>query len=149
MPTDSGTAASARLCFDRFASGGLAVHDDDPAAAIVPLQRAVALRRELGNPRELARSLGNLGDASELASDDAAARTSYEEALSIGRALEQPRIVAFGLMCIGSLVHRSGDSQAALPMLEEAMSVARSVGPWAEGRISRELGLADGPPSMP
>jgi tetratricopeptide (TPR) repeat protein len=58
-----------------------------PAAAIEPLQRALALDRELGDPRKILADLSELSRAADAAGDTRAAHDYRERSLAVSRAM--------------------------------------------------------------
>ena len=64
-------------------SAGLALRQADHERALVLLAEAVELCRQLGDRSELARTLGNLGNAAARAGDDTAAAAYFEESRSL------------------------------------------------------------------
>jgi non-specific serine/threonine protein kinase len=134
-PGERGEVVAAAL----HTSGGLATYDD-AAGGASRIEEAIALWRDLGNPRQLARSIGTLADFQQTMGDFQAARANYAEAVSIARALDDPRSVALGLMGLGAVERALGDYAAAEVQLVEALSVACTVGPWVEGIVCNTLG---------
>lgn len=65
----------------------------DPAGAIQPLEEALALDRELADPRKILVDLVELGQASLAKGDRDAARAYFERALVVGRAARDARSV--------------------------------------------------------
>ena len=65
----------------------------DPAGSIQPLEAALALDRELADPRKILVDLVELGQASLAKGDRDAARAYYERALTVGRAARDARSV--------------------------------------------------------
>lgn len=62
-----------------------------PAAALEPLQRALALDRELGDPRKILADLSELSRAADAAGDARAAHDYRERSLAVGRAMSDGR----------------------------------------------------------
>jgi len=65
----------------------------DPAGSIQPLEAALALDRELADPRKILVDLVELGQASLAKGDRDAARAYFERALTVGRAARDARSV--------------------------------------------------------
>ena len=65
----------------------------DPAGSIQPLEAALALDRELADPRKILVDLVELGQASLAKGDRDAARGYFERALTVGRAARDARSV--------------------------------------------------------
>ncbi len=68
-------------------AGNMAWQQGDYAAARTLHEESLAIRRELGDQRSIAASLGNLGNVAHVLGDYAAARTLHEESLAIRREL--------------------------------------------------------------
>jgi non-specific serine/threonine protein kinase len=122
------------------ASGVLAVHDHDAAAAVEHLQEAILLWRELSNRRQLARSVGALADLEERFGNFPAARAHYSDVLSIAGGLGDERSVANALIGLSTVEFACGDYAAAEALLLQALPAARAVGPWVEGMVYLRLG---------
>jgi tetratricopeptide (TPR) repeat protein len=63
----------------------------DPAGAIQPLEEALALDRELADPRKILVDLVELGQASVAKGDRDAARAYFERALTVSRTASDAR----------------------------------------------------------
>jgi tetratricopeptide (TPR) repeat protein len=66
----------------------------EPSAAIPVLEQALALDRELADPRKILADLTELSLASSAAGDRQAARDYYERALAVSRAVQDARGIA-------------------------------------------------------
>lgn len=64
------------------------------AAAIEPLQRALALDRELGDPRKILADLSELSRAADAAGDTRAAHDYHERSLAVSRAMSDGKSTA-------------------------------------------------------
>jgi len=64
------------------------------AAAIEPLQRALALDRELGDPRKILTDLSELSRAADAAGDTRAAHDYRERSLAVSRAMSDGKSTA-------------------------------------------------------
>ena len=122
------------------AAGALAYLQGDYAAAEVRHREALAIWRQLGNRRGIARSLNSLGSIASSRGELSAARGLYEEALSIAREIGDRRSVSMGLQCLGTVAHDAGDYAAAQALLEECVSVSRDIGAWRAAVALSELG---------
>ena len=91
----------------------------------------MAIRRELGDRRGIARSLNNLGNVAHEQGDFASARTLYEESLAIRRELGDRRGIANSLNNLGNVAYEQDDYPAARAD-EESLAIVRELGDgWA------------------
>jgi non-specific serine/threonine protein kinase len=92
-------------------------------------EQALALRRELGDWLEYARTLHNLGQWTfRWEGDLDTGRALLEEALAITRRCEEAgreRTIAYCLSNLGFAIHLLGDDSAARGLLEEAVALQR------------------------
>src|SRR5262249_43533717 len=110
-------AARARA---HFSAGSLALDQSDFAAAEGHHPHALSIWRELGERRQIVRSIGSLGNLAYERSDLAGARTHYEEALIIAREIDDRRSIALALQHLGIVAMYAGDLSAAQKFLEES-----------------------------
>ena len=122
------------------ADGALAYLQGDYAAAEARHREALAIWRQLGNRRGIARSLNSLGNIANSRGELSAARGLYEDALSIAREIGDRRSISMGLHCLGMVAHDAGDYAAAQALLEECVSVSRDIGAWRAAVALSELG---------
>ena len=122
------------------AAGALAYLQGDYAAAEARHREALAIWRQLGNRRGIARSLNSLGNIANSRGELSAARGLYEDALSIAREIGDRRSISMGLHCLGMVAHDAGDYAAAQALLEECVSVSRDIGAWRAAVALSELG---------
>jgi predicted ATPase/DNA-binding SARP family transcriptional activator len=101
------------------------------------IRAALALFRELGDEREVARCLLSLSDAKSLRGEYEEGRRAAEEALAIARRLGDAALIGEALGDIGLGIDRI---EEALPYLREAAQRCRSVG--AVSRAARLLSTA-------
>jgi CHAT domain-containing protein/tetratricopeptide (TPR) repeat protein len=85
-------------------------------------QEALPIFRGLGDSREQARCLGNLGRLEVAAGHDAAAIDDFDRALGLFRALDDPPHLAWTLEGKARLLRRRGDLEAARGLMEEALT---------------------------
>ncbi len=90
------------------AAGALAYLQGDYATAEVRHREALAIWRQLGNRRGIARSLNSLGSIANSRGELSAARGLYEEALSIAREIGDRRSISMDLHCLGHGCPRCG-----------------------------------------
>jgi tetratricopeptide (TPR) repeat protein len=94
-----GAAAPAALRAQALcAAGPLAGFAHDLARAQALLTQGVALRREIGDPRQLSWALSTLGWALWWCGQAEQAATVQEEGLALARALDEPWLIAYALM---------------------------------------------------
>jgi len=124
-------------------SAVLAGWDSDHPAAMAPFREAIALWRKLDDRRQLARSLGSLGNAEQNCENLQAARELYEEALAIAHEIRDPRSIAMGFLCLGDIARLSGDFDAARGLLMQGLPVVRSVGAWVTGMTLAQIGMVE------
>jgi len=86
-------------------------------------QEALPIFRRLGDSREQARCLGNLGRLEAAAGRDAAAIDDFDRALGLFRALDDPPHLAWTLEGKARLLRRRGDLEAARGLMEEALTI--------------------------
>jgi len=98
-------------------AGNLAYMQGDYDAARRFHEGSLALRRELGETRNVAGSLNNLGLLAAQSGDLAAARALYEEAIAINRAVGNQNWEAINLANLAETLARGGDTAAALALL--------------------------------
>ena len=122
------------------ADGALAYLQGDYLAAEARHREALAIWRQLGNRRGVARSLNSLGSIAQSRGELSAARELYEDALSVAREIGDRRSVSMGLHCLGMVAHDAGDYAAAQTLLEECVSVSRDIGVWRAAVALSELG---------
>jgi CHAT domain-containing protein/Flp pilus assembly protein TadD len=85
-------------------------------------QEALPIFRSLGDSREQARCLGNLGRLEDAAGHDAAAIDDFDRALGLFRALDDPPHLAWTLEGKARLLRRRGDLEAARGLMDEALT---------------------------
>ena len=112
------------------ADGALAHLQGDYAAAEARHREALAIWRQLGNQRGIARSLISLGSIASSRGELSAARELYEDALTIAREIGDRRNISMSLHCLGTVAHDAGDYAAAQALLEECVCVSRDIGAW-------------------
>ena len=122
------------------AAGALTYLQGDYATAEIRHREALAIWKQLGNSRGIARSLNSLGSIASSRGELSAARRSYEEALSIARGLGDRRSVSMNLHGLGTVAYAAGDYAAAQALLEECVSISRDIGAWRAAIALSELG---------
>ncbi len=100
--------------------------------SIARQREALAIYRQLGDVRGVARTLAGLGDATGSQGDHLEAISLFEEAVSLLRGVEDPSLLATALMNLG--VYVSGyDPGRATALYEEALAIRRGMG-WTSRR---------------
>jgi len=105
--------------------------------ALEDCERALELRRALGDERRLARTLNNLGLALQHLGRYDEAKAGFEEALELNRRHDDPSAVALNHANLGNLAIARGDYEGALRHLDQAERVARvrEDEPWAAEQL--------------
>jgi tetratricopeptide (TPR) repeat protein len=153
--TDVERAAEARgdsrLTAFALAHRGLALHGDflrdssqgEPPGEMDFFERALALRRELGNKRDIAESLFHVGLVHQVVrGDHRRARPFFEESYDRARALGDDVLASYALRHIAFCDQDAGDFDAAERRHEEALD-QRSRAGWVAGRAAQLLALAE------
>lgn len=122
-------------------AGRLAFDQGDYAAARAYYEESLEIRRELGDPRTVARSLGHLGDVAHQTGSYAEAQALFEESLALLRSLSDAHGIAEELDRLGLTVRCLGDYARARVLYEEALSISRELGDRIrEAQILNNLG---------
>ncbi|HZP80017.1 MAG TPA: tetratricopeptide repeat protein [Chthonomonadaceae bacterium] len=98
----------------------LAERTGDLAAAARDLQRALALIRQTGNPKQECITVYNLGTVWKQQGDLARAQDCFEETLTRARALQDEMMVACALHDLGDLALQRKDLETAQRLLTES-----------------------------
>jgi len=109
-------------------AGRLAGKDHDHLQAQTLHEGALALARELNDPRGIAAALRSLGDAALWTGNAEAARPHYEEALLMTRAHGLHKELAETLLSVGDAAIEQLDYPTAQRMLEESLNLFLQVG---------------------
>jgi predicted ATPase/DNA-binding SARP family transcriptional activator len=108
------------------------------------LEEALALYRELGDDREVARMLSNLGSVALLEGNNERATALYEETIPLFRNAGDDRGLMITLSNLASIANASGDHVRGRTLGEEGLAVARRVGDKDQVSVSlHNLGRAD------
>jgi predicted ATPase/class 3 adenylate cyclase len=91
-------------------------------------EESLALSRQLGDKRDIAVALENLGSVARNWGDYATARSLFEEALPLRRELGDKWGLAESLFLWGAAATFQGDYATARPLLEEALVLYRETG---------------------
>ena len=114
-------------CHALYVGGALATRRGDRAEAMTMLTECLALRRRLGDPRELAGTLSTLSIAYLQQGDAAKARECAEEALGTFRELGEQLGEAVALLHLGEVCMLLGDDAMARQHFEQCLTIARSL----------------------
>jgi predicted ATPase/class 3 adenylate cyclase len=131
-----------------MAAGGLAFVQGDYTQGRRFYEDSLAMWRELGDRRQIAYLLSNLGFLTSSQGDQAAARTLLEESLAIRREIADTGGAATSLNNLGLVLYRIGDFAGARALFNEALVIWREVGDKQHiamalanlGLVSREQG---------
>ena len=122
-----------------YTGAALAESQGDHESASRMLGTCLALRRELGNPVEIAATLSTLSLARLQAGDTEGAADCETEALDLFASVDDRRGQAIGWLHLGQIGVWAGDFEAALDHLERAMGFARDI---AQRQVEAECELA-------
>jgi predicted ATPase/DNA-binding SARP family transcriptional activator len=123
-------------------AGVLVLHQGDYAAAHALYGESLEIRRQLGDQRGMARSLGHLGRLALDQGELSTARALLEESLAIERKLDGRGGLATTLADLAFVAYHQGEFEAARALLEESLAIARERG--AHAHIATALaGLAE------
>jgi predicted ATPase/class 3 adenylate cyclase/DNA-binding CsgD family transcriptional regulator len=111
-----------------YAVGHLSCGQGDYTAARRFQEEALAIRRVLGDPVQVAAALEPLGTAAALQGDYDVAQRAFREALAIARTLSNPYMTAMSLHDLANVLHEQGDYATAGELADEAIVLLREVG---------------------
>ena len=120
-------ASELAMGYALYVGAALAESQSDFAQARLMLERCLELRRELGNPIEIAATLSTLSLARLHTGDTDLARAGEEEALAIFREHGDGVGEAIGLLHLGQIGAWLGDVEHAQPRLEASLGLARQL----------------------
>jgi predicted ATPase/Tfp pilus assembly protein PilF len=109
-------------------AGNLACSQGDYATARTLYEESLAIRREVGDQRGIAGSLGNMGIVAREQGDYATARALHEESLMIMRDFGDPHGIARSLNNLGLVSREQGNYVAARALHEESLAICREIG---------------------
>jgi predicted ATPase/class 3 adenylate cyclase len=110
-----------------YVGGVLAMTQGDQAEAMEMFAECLAIRRALGNPREIAASLSTLATLHIQQDELAKARDCEEEALGIFLKLGDRLGEGIGLLNLGGISLRQSEKDTARNYLERCREIARSI----------------------
>jgi predicted ATPase/class 3 adenylate cyclase/uncharacterized protein HemY len=108
-------------------AGWLAHRQGEYGAARALIAESLAIFRELGDKRGIARSLINLGFMACEQGDYGAARAHLEESLAIARERGDKQGIAWSLLRLGEVTYDQGEYGAARAHLEESLAMFREL----------------------
>lgn len=108
-------------------AGTIAFGQADFAEAQALLERALTIRREVGDPVPIAGTINNLGNIAWAQGDLETARTRLEESLAISREAGAVAGIAGSLLNLGNLALDRGDFLGAGEKYEESLRLRRSL----------------------
>ena len=97
------------------------------SASLAPLQDALALAEQGGDPRAMASARGSLGNAFLALGDTGEAGRQLEQAVAIARGLDDSALTARLLVNLGNQESVAGETGRALAHYEESATLARGV----------------------
>jgi len=113
----------------------------DVAAAHALFEESLALWRELGEQKAVARALSNLANVVALQGHHDRVRSLHAECLSIFRELGDQTGVAWSLNHQGDAARNQGDSAAARALYEQSLAIFRELGDrWGIAGTLADLG---------
>ena len=127
LASSEGTAGPLRAKLF-YAAGVMAAEQGDLGSAQQRFEEALALRRELGDARDIASSLMALGNMAQLRGDYDQATTFYEESLGLFREVPYWPGIAAGLNNLGLIATLQRKYPRALLLHEESLALARELG---------------------
>ena len=105
------------------------------------LNESLQIFRGLGDKKEIAASLVNLGNIAYYQGDNDAAQSLYEEGLSLQREIGDEMASAGSLRNLGLVLLRRGDTDAAQTLFEQSLAIMRGAGHTnAIAGLLRDLG---------
>jgi predicted ATPase/DNA-binding SARP family transcriptional activator len=110
------------------AAGVLASDQGDYARAAAWYEEGVALLRAIGDTRNLALTLNNLGNVVGWQGDFLGAQRLFEESLALLRRVGDKGLIAALLGSLGGLAIDQGDTERAQPLVEESLTLQRELG---------------------
>ncbi len=108
--------------------GVLLQQQGEPQAAVQPLERSLAIWRDLGDRDQQARELNSLGITHHHLDDFDTARSLLEESAAISREVGSHMRLAAALTNLGQLEANAGNFDRATEVLQEALAIDRKQG---------------------
>jgi predicted ATPase/class 3 adenylate cyclase len=110
-----------------YVGAGLAESQSDHAEALQMLETCLDLRRELGNPEDIATTLSTLSLARLQVGDSIGAASAEYEALELFRRLGHRIGEAVGLIHLGQIEIYAANDEQAREHLENSLAIARDI----------------------
>jgi len=114
-------------------AGTLTARCGDYAGAEPFHRAALEVWTALGDLRQMARSIGSIGNSALIRGDYALARLEYERALAIMRERGDRGGIAVDLLCLAGVAYRTGDLTIAQIWIAECIALSREVGSYRLG----------------
>ncbi|MDB5076169.1 MAG: transcriptional regulator, LuxR family, partial [Chloroflexi bacterium] len=126
------------------AAGVLASDQGDYLRAVAWYEEGLALLRAIGDTRNIALILNNLGNVAGWQGDYQRAFAYFEESLALLRAVGDKTLIAAVLGSLGSQACDLGDMETAVPYMEESLALQREMGDQdGMARTLTNLGLTE------
>jgi tetratricopeptide (TPR) repeat protein len=110
------------------AAGVLASDQGDYLRAVALYEEGLALLRAIGDTRDIALILNNLGNVAGWRGDYQSAFAYFEESLALLREVGDKTLIAAVLGSLGSQACDLGDMETAVPYMEESLALQREMG---------------------
>lgn len=110
------------------AAGAMAFYQTDTVEALASYQRALALRREIGDRSAEAKILSNIGLVLKDQGERERAAQHFARSLDLCRELNDTRGLCSALGNLGILYQEQGDFARARPLHEESLALAHALG---------------------
>lgn len=111
-----------------WAAGVLAYHQSDYNVAQALAEESLVIRRQLGNPEDIAACLNSLGNVAMQRGDGVAATALFRESLSIRRQTGNQQGIASTLNNLGIVIRNQGNHGEATTLFEESLTIRRQLG---------------------
>jgi predicted ATPase/DNA-binding CsgD family transcriptional regulator len=117
----------------------------EPQAAHLLAERALALFRELNHLPGVAQTLNVIGEIARIHGDDSRARRAYEECLDVCRQTGEVRRICYILTNLAYVAQHEGKHKLALDLARQSLQLARDRNDrydvaWAIGLIAGSIG---------
>jgi tetratricopeptide (TPR) repeat protein len=114
-------------------AGNLAAMQGDHVTARTHLEKALMIRRDVGDENEVALTLGDMGWSSFMEGDDPTALLRFEESLALHRKGGNTRLINRGILDVCQVLVSQGQVGKARPLANEALALGVSLNdPWAQ-----------------
>ena len=106
----------------------MAFDEGDYVAARELHEESLAIRRELGDRRGIASSLGNLGNVAYAQGHYPFSRALFEESLAISRDVGDRQGIGFSLGTLGNVAAAQGDNASARAFFKQSLAIRLELG---------------------